>query len=428
MTLTYGGFLMDKMLNSFIQCRRYCRSGKKEFIENIKSWTHENLDSFNLSIERNILVCDYRELSKIIFLFINFIILFFITQGILINQWIVNIILFIYMYSIQFRLVFLFLCFFTPSKNVILSKTPKNNSDKTKEIIICAHYDTKNSIFKRPKGIIKSFLKFNIYNISRIITKYINVAEKVLLPASITVYFLYLSNFNTTIQTSFQIWHNPLFFLSFIQGMGMSFLVCSIFCTLLIYLISYPYFKQIKNPAADDNTSGLVGALEVAKRLNNIDIDVRIKIILFDNEEIGLIGSRHFVAKNIKSLKSDTLGVVNLDCIGRGEDIYIMTDNRNNKLLKSISESMNNLNTKFSISNIDYSDHKPFLWSGIDAISFGRYNTKKYLWLKKFPVIDWIHGSEDCIEEIDINKIEEAVKTVTHYIINKSGQTIMSKC
>lgn len=67
-------------------------------------------------------------------------------------------------------------------------------------------------------------------------------------------------------------------------------------------------------PGADDNASGTVAVLEAARLLKNFDFDYTIRFAAWDEEEIGLVGSRHY-AQRAASQQQQIIGVLNLDMI-----------------------------------------------------------------------------------------------------------------
>ena len=78
--------------------------------------------------------------------------------------------------------------------------------------------------------------------------------------------------------------------------------------------------KSITNyfPGADDNASGSAAVLEMAKALNEASFkpERTIYFCLFDAEEQGLYGSRHFA----KAIKQEVDLVINMDMIGRNKN------------------------------------------------------------------------------------------------------------
>lgn len=74
------------------------------------------------------------------------------------------------------------------------------------------------------------------------------------------------------------------------------------------------------NPSnANDNTSGVVTVLEI---LSSLPDNQRSKVcfVLFDLEELGLIGSSSYRRKHKKV--SDSQIILNLDCVGEGDEMY----------------------------------------------------------------------------------------------------------
>jgi len=67
-------------------------------------------------------------------------------------------------------------------------------------------------------------------------------------------------------------------------------------------------------PGADDNGTGVAGVLECARILKNCLTDYTVEFVLFDGEEEGLHGSRHF-AENMDG-SQECRAVINLDMIG----------------------------------------------------------------------------------------------------------------
>ncbi len=74
------------------------------------------------------------------------------------------------------------------------------------------------------------------------------------------------------------------------------------------------------NPTnANDNTSGVVTVLEIARSLPE-NLRGQVCFVLFDLEEAGLIGSASYRSKHKKESKNQI--VLNLDCVGEGDEIY----------------------------------------------------------------------------------------------------------
>ena len=70
----------------------------------------------------------------------------------------------------------------------------------------------------------------------------------------------------------------------------------------------------------NDNTSGVVALLTLLARMTQ-EQRGRVAVVLFDNEEVGLIGSTLFRKRHARAMADRTL--VNLDCVGDGEMLLL---------------------------------------------------------------------------------------------------------
>lgn len=69
----------------------------------------------------------------------------------------------------------------------------------------------------------------------------------------------------------------------------------------------------------NDNTSGVVTLLEIARSVPELHRK-NVCFVLFDLEEAGLIGSASYKKKHKREIPNQL--VLNLDCVGEGDDIY----------------------------------------------------------------------------------------------------------
>ncbi len=84
------------------------------------------------------------------------------------------------------------------------------------------------------------------------------------------------------------------------------------------YVIICGHYDTIVGTGTNDNGSGTVSILEVARLLQNIDTEYSIKFIHFSGEEDGLVGSNHYVNNvvNATTPKMEIKLVFNLDEVG----------------------------------------------------------------------------------------------------------------
>lgn len=71
---------------------------------------------------------------------------------------------------------------------------------------------------------------------------------------------------------------------------------------------------------ANDNTSGVVTLLEIAKSMPQ-EQRSKVCFVLFDLEEAGLIGSSYY--RKVHKKQTDTQIILNLDCVGDGNEIVL---------------------------------------------------------------------------------------------------------
>ena len=126
-----------------------------------------------------------------------------------------------------------------------------------------------------------------------------------------------------------------IFLIAFIPGLilalaGVDAESASIIWLLSLYaILALMLFGPANKSNANDNTSGVVTVLEIAKSLPNAYRE-QVCFVLFDLEEAGLIGSASY-QKTHKKHTANQL-VLNMDCVGDGNEI-VMFPTKN--LLKS---------------------------------------------------------------------------------------------
>jgi hypothetical protein len=87
---------------------------------------------------------------------------------------------------------------------------------------------------------------------------------------------------------------------------------------------------------ANDNTSGVVSVLEMARSMPEHLRD-RVCFVLFDLEEAGLVGSSSFRKKHKKT--TDNQIILNLDCVGDGDEIVMFPTKKfikNDQMMENI--------------------------------------------------------------------------------------------
>jgi hypothetical protein len=85
------------------------------------------------------------------------------------------------------------------------------------------------------------------------------------------------------------------------------------------------YDSVFRGPGAIDNASGVEGVRRIGAALAGRELERGVRLIGFAAEEIKLTGSRYYVDEaKLRGELERVVGVVNLDCIGRGESLQIL--------------------------------------------------------------------------------------------------------
>lgn len=160
---------------------------------------------------------------------------------------------------------------------------------------------------------------------------------------------------------------------------------------------------------ASDNASGTAVALEIARVLKSYPIDEEVRFVFVGAEEIGLLGSRHYVSELTEDEVARSIGNFNMDMVGTSWDnataIYMNTlDGQANIVTETAKATGERIGTSSEL--ILYqrgsSDHVPFYEAGIPAVNFirrepGTANLEPYY-----------HTPLDTIEFISAERLKEA--------------------
>ena len=151
---------------------------------------------------------------------------------------------------------------------------------------------------------------------------------------------------------------------------------------------------------ADDNASGTVALLELARRLGarKKKLPRRIVFIAFTAEELGLIGSKKYVEKPVYPLKK-TIAMLNMDMVGRLKDgkmtVFCVGSSPDwEPLLKKHASNPFKLTLRKDV--FPRSDHAPFAAQKIPAIHFFTNTHSDY----HRPTDDWQKINYEGIAEV----------------------------
>ncbi|MBR5126328.1 MAG: M28 family peptidase [Oscillospiraceae bacterium] len=191
---------------------------------------------------------------------------------------------------------------------------------------------------------------------------------------------------------------------AFLWPDGMKIVALMVYWVLLLSLLLGPANKN----NANDNTSGVVTLLEI---LRSIPENQRHKVcfVLFDLEEMGLIGSASY--RKVHKKATDNQLVLNLDCVGDGDEIRMFPTKKlkkNRKKLTSLYKACGYFGSKNILihekgASIYPSDQMLFPYGvGICALKKGKAGL----------YLDRIHTKNDTIlEQTNVNLLRAALTT-----------------
>ena len=176
---------------------------------------------------------------------------------------------------------------------------------------------------------------------------------------------------------------------------------------------------------ADDNGSGTVGVIELARAFaaNPAKPKRSIVFIVFAAEERGLLGSYYYAAHPLRPLDT-TRAVINFDMIGRNEAPSAQTEG----LMKIGSDTSNELNLIGTVNSPDYRKvveqqdevvglHLNYKWDDDAALNVFQRSDQFPFALHDIPAIWWFtgfhpdyHQPTDTVEKINFVKMEKIVR------------------
>jgi len=162
-------------------------------------------------------------------------------------------------------------------------------------------------------------------------------------------------------------------------------------------------------PVHDDNNSGIIALIYIAKLLYEKGQSAKIKLLFTDCEEKGMLGSKLFVQNNFENLKNKI--IINLDCVGRGSNIFITFKN-NSKLAKELQCFFLSKNINTTLSTKSCSDDKSFQEFGFNSVGLIRGDKDPH----GNKLIHWTHTPHDTLDNINIDYITEMIELVTEFI------------
>lgn len=142
------------------------------------------------------------------------------------------------------------------------------------------------------------------------------------------------------------------------------------------------------SPGANDNASTIAVIFDVLTKLRNYPLKNKLKFIIFDDEELGCIGSRAYIKQHgVKNI----IAVYNMELVGMGDMLGIWPvtkDVENSTALKILRDTIKKLGyscEEAALLPMFFGDYKPFRQAGIkDAFCISALPKKERPVIRKF--------------------------------------------
>lgn len=175
------------------------------------------------------------------------------------------------------------------------------------------------------------------------------------------------------------------------------------------YILLGAHMDSVRNAGADDNASGSVAVLEAAAVLKNLPgRKVNVLFAWFDEEEIGLVGSR-YLAKEFKKQGLRITSMHNIDMLGwdADKDKTIEVAQPDGILWDyyNMVNKSHGLNLPFDRSNTGQSDHESFHAEGFPSVCISEEYTSGDL-------TPHYHRKGDVFETINLDYLTLGTKLV----------------
>ena len=135
------------------------------------------------------------------------------------------------------------------------------------------------------------------------------------------------------------------------------------------FLLLTSHLDSVNNAGADDDLAGTISALAAAKTIEDLPLRVGLRVVAFDQEESGLIGSKAYVkALNAAGTLGEIVGVINLEMTGYDKNndgafhVIDCNENQSPYLTKAVMDAVDReqLALKKTDACTNRSDHAAF--------------------------------------------------------------------
>ena len=164
-----------------------------------------------------------------------------------------------------------------------------------------------------------------------------------------------------------------------------------------------PGGMAVRAPGADDNASGVAGVLEMARITRDLRFGRSVIFVLFTCEEVGLVGSQHFVDELLETGLDVTL-YINLDCVAYTDgswQAYVRTLRQHHSLGRAAAALISEYTEITPRTLGRLSDYWPFEQAGIATID-----------IYEEPLNPRINGPRDSLHYLNEPYAEDMVRGI----------------
>lgn len=170
------------------------------------------------------------------------------------------------------------------------------------------------------------------------------------------------------------------------------------------------------SPGANDNASGIAAMLEAARVLATQPTARTIHFVAFGAEELGLIGSRHYVQQLRPAAdgagRGQVVAMINMDMVGRGPGLLVAGSGGNPSLLDVADRAASRVGIRvgrFNLGRGSSSDHASFQQVGIPVLFIHTGDDEV------------IHTPGDVIDRINPDLLEQAASLSAAVALDAAG-------
>lgn len=176
-----------------------------------------------------------------------------------------------------------------------------------------------------------------------------------------------------------------------------------------VIVLGAHYDSVSAGPGANDNASGVAVLLETARVLAPKSLKHTLVFVAFDAEELGLVGSRHYVTSLSDTERQRIVAMINFDMLGGGSGPLMLDgEGRIGRLALEAAQELGINARSFKLPQGYGSDHQSFRSVGIDAVFFMREYTL-------------LHTPQDALDQVRAEWLDEAGRVAVR-VVERMGE------